>query len=74
MIDWDKHIPGSASGSGPSFRVEITSLHDFAVFVAIIRGELDPDGLKALTAHLTAANEGLKTAIAQDQQNRTPHT
>jgi hypothetical protein len=46
------------------FRLEITSLEEFAHFVAIIRSEeLDADKLHELTVRLTKKNAALKTAL-----------
>jgi hypothetical protein len=52
---------------GGHFRLEITSLDEFATFIAIIRAEeLDGDTLKSLAARLNRSTHALDAAIQAD--------
>ena len=52
------------------FRLEITSLEEFATFISIIRSEeLDADKIAALTARLNKSTQPLADAI---QANTLP--
>jgi hypothetical protein len=53
------------------FHLEITSIEEFVIFVALIRGEtLEEDKLKALVAKLHAASD---TLAAAEQADEKPH-
>jgi hypothetical protein len=50
-----------------TFHLEIDSLEEFAVFLALVRGELlEEDRLKALIAKLHAASDSLAAAEKAD--------
>ena len=56
------------------FRLEITSIEEFAHFVAIIRSEeLDADALKSLTARLNKKSAALKAAEEGAQTHGKPN-
>jgi uncharacterized protein YdgA (DUF945 family) len=58
---------------GGHFRLEITSIEEFAHFVAIIRAEeLDAEALNALTARLNKKSAALKAA-EQGATNAKPN-
>lgn len=56
---------GDRHGSG--FRLEITSLEDFLIFCAILRGNEDPEAdakIRALVTRLKTANDAQAETVA----------
>ena len=56
-----------------TFHLEIDSMEEFAVFLALVRGDaLDEDRLKALVARLHGASDALAAAEKADETPRVP--